>query len=110
MTEKSHTPGPWEILAYCEADTAIQVGHRIRLSSSGHGYQADWVCEVDGGGEGEITPRMEADAALIASAPSLLSACEYACCVMGCYKGTAQYALGEAYARLRAAIVKAKGW
>lgn len=68
------TPGPWMVLLHSDEDTEIEVGRDLKTLPNGI-TRGDWVCVV-GNGEDFIDDEVEANAALIASAPELFKALE----------------------------------
>ena len=72
MSETKFTPGPWEVMEHSWSRTGIYGG--------GRGIAAlDIYAEADNeADENELEVRMKADAKLIAAAPDLLAAAEWA--------------------------------
>jgi len=97
MSEFSPTPGPWKV----EAPGLADEGTRAILSPSG-----DCLARLSAGGNG---PHLASNAALMAAAPELLEACQWAlntlrdavACPDGCPE--------DLEASLVSAIAKAKG-
>lgn len=78
MSERKHTPGPWEIIGddeVCEGVPCIDISAG-EMGTSEHRPVANVCCTLDEDGDFVIVDEDRANAHLIASAPDLLEALE----------------------------------
>lgn len=100
-----HTPGPWRI----EEGTTLVWGHcdADDLSNRGMGYPIAEarITPISLWAKGPDADAGEANARLIAAAPDLMDACDFALCILeGMGNGK-----GDAANACRAALAKARG-
>lgn len=100
--EAEHTRGPWEAIKPSKVGKHWKVCARGRLGGEGSiaGASVLWnLAAINNGAPGDTLDTEEANACLIAAAPELLAACEFA----------VQWLHGEDAKLVQTAIDKAKG-